>query len=371
MYFPAPALCSLVLKSNSNLVPDRVASSVCGHATAICDVIVTLKNTALLRLESSYSTGHRPRCRLRWFLESGHRSFQPIPYAFPLLRMAEVSLSETFLHTFEGAVSVLFTLLAGYIVARKDYVDHDTIRRLSRLSSSVFLPCLIIVQMGPEITIPNLARLWIIPLWGLVSTIIAHLVGWLGQVVFKLPHWTIVAAGRPNANALPLLLIQSLRYTGVLDHLSPGESVNKILDRAKSLILLNAVVQQTLTFQFAPAVLRLDKNSSNGKGSCERSRPVVHESDSRDLPDVIQDTERVGLLHDCEHSSYGGREEREEFPSALNPIADQPDIQWPLWLLPSQRIVEKVYGWMSAPLIGAIIAILFGVNIFLLLSYKV
>ncbi len=74
--------------------------------------------------------------------------------------------------------------------------------------------------MGPELTTSNLSRLWIIPLWGLMSTIVAHLIGWSGQALLRLPHWTIVAAGRPKPNALPLLLVQSLQYTGVLDDLS-------------------------------------------------------------------------------------------------------------------------------------------------------
>lgn len=264
---------------------------------------------------------------------------------------------------------MLLTLFAGYYVARLGLLDHATIRRMSKLCSSLFLPCLIIVQMGPELTASNLRRLWIIPVWGLVSTIIAHLLGWLGQTLFKTRAWVIIAAGRPNTSALPLLLLQSLGSTGVLDQLSDkGQDSSKVLERAKSLILLNVVVQQTITFQTAPWLLRRDKEKDRKENEGdEENGPATLIPEGRHASHVnpiVQDTERVGLLQDQNVRSYGTQEDQHEYPMALNPIIDEPDIYWPRKLAVLEKPLKSAWNATSPPLIGATIALTLGVRDF-------
>ena len=80
-------------------------------------------------------------------------------------------------------------------------------------------------------------------MWGLVSTTIAHLVGWAGQAALKTPYWVIVAAGRPNTSAMPLLLLQALDNTGILAELAhPLVTVVDTMDGAadKAAELANA-----------------------------------------------------------------------------------------------------------------------------------
>ena len=91
-------------------------------------------------------------------------------------------LSAAFLGALQGTISVLLTLLSGYVASQLGLLDPHTIHRLSMLCSNLFLPCLIITQMGPAITIDQLHRVWIIPVWGLVSSALAHLIGFLGKV---------------------------------------------------------------------------------------------------------------------------------------------------------------------------------------------
>ncbi|KAI0793207.1 auxin efflux carrier [Abortiporus biennis] len=284
--------------------------------------------------------------------------------------MVESSFTQSFVGAVEGVTSVLLTLFAGYILARFEYVDRDTVRCISKVCSVLFLPCLIIVQMGPELTTSKLDKLWIIPVWGFVSTVIAHLIGWAGQVILKMPHWTIVASGRPNSNALPLLLLQSLRYTTLFSELSSeGESVADTLDRAKSLILLNAIVQQTLTFQFAPSVLRQDRagSSKNGKArDVEDVTPkLVPESTStvQRVPVIIQDSEHVGLLQDTDNRNYGAScsTEYDEYSNALQGMEEIPNIHWPRKVEFMRAPIVATLDWMSPPLIGAIIALIIGI----------
>ncbi|KAH9935621.1 membrane transport protein-domain-containing protein [Fomitopsis serialis] len=265
---------------------------------------------------------------------------------------SEHSVAETLFGALQGTVSVLLTCFAGYVAARHGLLNRSTVKQISRLCTSLFLPCLLIVQMGPELTVSSLSRYWIIPLWGLISTIVGHLVGWAGQWLFNFKHWTIIACGRPNSNALPLLLLQSLETTGVLSQLSRGDDgLKETLSRAQSLLLLNAIVQQVVTFQLAPSVLRLDDGHKQDGGP-----GTLHPGPGRTLP-ITQNPERVGLLDDQE-----GEEERDEIDGrgALGPIEDVPDYHWPKRVKFAQKPLRAVVEFMSPPLIGAIIALIFG-----------
>ncbi|RPD78075.1 hypothetical protein L226DRAFT_550966 [Lentinus tigrinus ALCF2SS1-7] len=273
-------------------------------------------------------------------------------------------LLETFSGAFQGSISVLLTLLAGYVMARRGYLNHQTVRNVSKLCTTLFLPCLIIEEMGPELTARKLSIVWIIPLWGLVSTLFAHAIGYLGKRVMKLPYWTVVACGRPNSNALPLLLLQSLEHTGVLDTLSQdGESVSKTLDRAKSLILLNAIVQQTFTFQLAPTIMARDDGQKHDDDpeSQDRLRPGPGR-----LTSVVQDSERVGLLHDNDYDGSEGSDEtragESAYPRAVDDIADKPDIHWPERIKFLEKPLKKACNSISPVLLGAIIALIIGIT---------
>ncbi|KAK7692584.1 hypothetical protein QCA50_004214 [Cerrena zonata] len=270
------------------------------------------------------------------------------------------SLLASFLGALEGTVSVLITLYAGYYIGRTGQFDRATVKRVSKVCTTIFLPCLIVVQMGPGITVHNLSKVWIIPIWGLISTLAAHGIGWIGQRFLSLPYWIIVAAGRPNANALPLLLLQSLQYTNVFEDLSAhGESTSDTLERAKSLILLNAIVQQSFTYQTAPQILKLDKPTRSNPNDSDEENPAANLAPEtvHHLPSIIQDRERVGLLDSSEHPSYGTT--NEEYTEALHPILDQPDVHWPNRF---KRPLSRVTNWFSPPLMGAIVAIIIGIT---------
>lgn len=278
------------------------------------------------------------------------------------------SFSATFFGALEGAVSVLLTLLAGYVVARRGAVNRDTVHKVSNLCSMLFLPMLIVVEMGPELTASKIKRLWILPIWGFTSTVVAHLIGWLGQKLFKTRSWVIVACGRPNSSALPLLLLKALSTTGVLDQFSNGdEDSSKLLKRAQSLILLNVVVQQTFTFQIAPWLMKQDRkvegksgstggDVEDGESGLTPASPGVH---AGNINPVVQDSERVGLLNDQDGRDYGTR--GESYSHAMEPIADQPDIHWPKSLSFLEKPVKKAWKIMSPPLLGAIVALFIGV----------
>lgn len=136
------------------------------------------------------------------------------------------------------------------------------------------------------------------------------------------------------------------------------------LSRAQSLILLNAIVQEIITFQTAPAILRLDDGRRKQSGGPGTLRP----GPGQILP-IVQDAERVGLLGDEEENEDSdGDDGRDDLHGvdgrvALKPVEDMPDYRWPRSVKFAQKPLQNIRGYMSPPLIGAIIALIIGVRV--------
>ncbi|EJD41824.1 hypothetical protein AURDEDRAFT_68207 [Auricularia subglabra TFB-10046 SS5] len=254
--------------------------------------------------------------------------------------MATVSQSDiaaSLLGALQGTASVLLTLFSGYFCAKIGILDKNSTRRVNGLCSKLFLPCLLITQIGSDLTLAKLRKSWIIPVWGLASTLVAHAIGWAGKMAFKLRAWIIVASGRPNSSALPLMLLDSLSKAGVLDTLQGGTSRSKTLDRAKSLILLNVVVQQCVMFVAGPGILSDD--------AAKQKKRKSH------LP-TIQDRKNVGLLD----ADSDDEDEQRSLLAPLDALENVPDL--PHWHLPpSLDWLRKLGIFVNPPIVGALIAL--------------
>jgi predicted permease len=121
-------------------------------------------------------------------------------------------LSAAFLGALQGTIAVLLTLLSGFVSSRVGLLDPLTIRRLSKLCSNVFLPSLIITQVSPAITIGELHKVWMMPVWGLVSSILAHFIGFLGKVSSPFCE--------PNADRIKGIFVSVRTQTPKLDNTS-------------------------------------------------------------------------------------------------------------------------------------------------------
>ena len=85
------------------------------------------------------------------------------------------------------------TLLYGYLAAVFGLADAKSARSITDLCTKLFLPCLLLVKVGPELSLGNLQHLWALVLWCIVSISIAGALGWLGHRIFSTPYWTIMA----------------------------------------------------------------------------------------------------------------------------------------------------------------------------------
>jgi hypothetical protein len=81
------------------------------------------------------------------------------------------------------------------------------------------------------------------------------IIGKLSVRLFKMPAWTTPALAFNNSTSLPLLLIQALDAAGVLKNLTDDPDV---VEKARSYFLVCAVISNTLTFGYGPALLEQD-----------------------------------------------------------------------------------------------------------------
>jgi hypothetical protein len=93
--------------------------------------------------------------------------------------------------------------------------------------------------------------------WALIYTLSSMALGWVLKRAFKFPAYTLPAIAFNNTTALPLLLIQSLETSGILDNLTMGgnDTASAAASRAKSYFLVSAMVGNSLTFAIGPKLL--------------------------------------------------------------------------------------------------------------------
>lgn len=185
--------------------------------------------------------------------------------------------------------------------------------------------------------------------------------------VFNLPRWTIPAVAFNNTTSLPLLLIQSLETTGILNPLlASGEETSEAVSRAKSYFLVSAVVSHAITFGLGPSELKgddedgpEDSKKQNGNGAqfdgasreryrddpeAQDSEPEDDDEDESDAPEtsLLPSVIRRNLHKTNKHVHSGVNHTMEKLPSPL------------------QTAITAVYNFMTPPLIGAIIGAVLG-----------
>jgi predicted permease len=198
------------------------------------------------------------------------------------------------------------------------------------------------------------------PVWSISYTLLSVLVGRILTRIFKLPAWVAPAIAFNNTTSLPLLLIQSLKQTQILDAiLIGGESGSKAMDRAESYFLVNAMVSNSLTFALGPRLLRPGDEDASDE----------HEGEDRDTEDgqANEDDE----ASDMERGPDGiVDEETSLLPQRLtrpvNRVEKRGYLRTQKWyndLSPwLQETLEVTWQFANAPLIGAIIGAVIGLT---------
>lgn len=182
--------------------------------------------------------------------------------------------------------------------------------------------------------------------------------------VFKLPRWTIPAIAFNNTTSLPLLLIQSLETTGILNSLvGKGEEPSEAVSRARTYFLVSAVVSHALTFGIGGGELKGDdedaentkKQNGNGDGLPRqryRDDPEAQEDDDEDDESSDSAPETSLLPHAVHHRAH--RANKHTHKTINGWMAKLPG-----WL---QTAIMAVYNFMTPPLVGALIGLVIGLT---------
>ena len=189
------------------------------------------------------------------------------------------------------------------------------------------------------------------------------LLGYVLTRVFKLPSWTTPAISFNNTTALPLLLIQSLHATGILDQLlmSDSDTSSAALMRAKSYFLVNAMIGDSLTFAMGPKLL--DGEEAPEKKD-EQAKPNGDDHEHEGNGEAQDSQQEAGAHRDADAAN----EQTSLLPSfvvrgeeaAGRFSADEGNKGWaylPAW---AQRFLHFSYAFVHAPLIGAVTGAIIG-----------
>lgn len=189
------------------------------------------------------------------------------------------------------------------------------------------------------------------------------------QSALGLPSWTILAAGRANSSALPLLLLQSLESVGILDILKSGdETSEQTLTRARGFVLLNTIVyvclpvhamplnptssQEVLTFSIGKQILLYDyQDSKQTSASSSTPRRATRRLSG-------SQNESVGLLDDQGDSL---NEDQQDYISTAHRLADRTRSRVPRPVRRFGQCMVYATSWVNPVIFGALLAILFGV----------
>lgn len=203
------------------------------------------------------------------------------------------------------------------------------------------------------------------------------LLGWLMTRLFKLPSWVTPAISFNNTTALPLLLIESLASTGILDQLlaSDTDTVDSALMRAQSYFLVNAMIGDTLTFAMGPKLLDGEHAPEKKEDKDDEDRQSRVDNGPPERPLFSHEPEQIngnGIAH------LGGQDNRQEDEAPDEQTSLLPSFvrsghlaaerygydkggkaweKFPRWL---QSFLHFSYAFLHAPLIGASIGAILG-----------
>ena len=295
----------------------------------------------------------------------------------------------SFLGALQASLAVLLTISYGAIASRFNLLKESSSRDISKTCVRLFLPALLITQVGSELHIdtafryvPVLSQYITLKLnhnysytkietivWALIYTLLSMALGWLLKRIFKFPAWIVPAICFNNTTALPLLLIQSLETSGILNDLrmGPDDTSSAALSRAQSYFLVSAVVGNCLTFAVGPKLLddeeTPDKHYEQPKKGESQRQINGHAESDEELANPVnsqgrtaeQEEEHVNETTNLLPDSVARRG-----GNLLQEAEEGEGKQWVKLPLVVRKSLSFVGSFLNAPLIGAIVGAIIG-----------
>lgn len=284
--------------------------------------------------------------------------------------MSSNGLLASFLGALQASLSVLLVVFYGVLATQFKLLDGPTGKTISKVCVRMFLPALLITNLGSEL-IPARGLNYVIVLGkhaaakastqyltlAVYAVVCYSLSLGLGITLTKalgLPKWFTPAIAFNNTTSYPLLLIQSLDATGIFSRLIvTDEKSSEAIERAKSYFLIFATIGDCLTFAVGPRLI-----------------------DNEHAPDPVQDSVKQDEEHRREHEEErlleAGEplptEETSLIPDRIRAVTDKQEHRLYIFskkkwnqLPASARASLSFLGkFLNAPLVGAVIGALIG-----------
>lgn len=284
----------------------------------------------------------------------------------------------SFVAAVQASLSVLLVISYGAIAARFGLLNASNGKAISKICVRMFLPALLLVNIGSELHPGSANRYLIILLWAFICHLVSFLIGLAAHLMFGLPDWTTAAIMFNNTTSYPLLLIQSLEQTGILSKLvADGETTGELVGRAKSYFLIFATVSSCLTFAVGPRLIDTehapdsdDEQTLDG-GDDDEPRTSSQHSDDPQLERGSNDhdpSEQTRLLPTG--SQYRGRYKsvsnitffpsKPKFTTVKRRPRYIPRLHWGDLSARTQWWLLFLYDFLNAPLLGALLGVLIG-----------
>ncbi|KAK3942568.1 hypothetical protein QBC46DRAFT_457528 [Diplogelasinospora grovesii] len=266
-------------------------------------------------------------------------------------------IAASFVGAIQASLSVLLTLRL---------LDENAAKMISKTSVRMFLPMLLITNLGSALELSTVTKYVPILAWALFYNLASLGIGLAATRFFKLPKWVTPAISFNNTTSLPLLLIQSLGSTGTLSLLfkSDQDSVDSVVDRARSYFLVASIIGNTFTFGFGSDLLGAhDEDPADGLDNHLRKQAGYQNggADGADENGVDDDQEGEGNADERTSLlpgpviSHGRRAARSGYSAAVQ-LWDK----MPAWL---QHTVARIHRFISPPAVGALIGIIIGITL--------
>ncbi|KAI9644843.1 hypothetical protein NHQ30_006870 [Ciborinia camelliae] len=276
-----------------------------------------------------------------------------------------------FLGALQASLTVLLTISYGVIASRFNLLKESSTRDISKTAVRLFLPALLITNVGEELK-PGTAYRYVPVLsdgqvWALIYTLSSMVLGMLLKRAFKFPAWCVPAICFNNTTSLPLLLIQALDTAGILTSLkmSDSDTSSAALSRAKSYFLVSSMVGNSLTFALGPKLLddeeAPDISDEDSKPNHTRNFSNGHlrsESDEEYANPINSDgrTAEEEEEHDNETSTL--------LPQNIarngNTAIQKSKKEWKKIPLSIRNTISTLYSFINAPLLGTLLGALLG-----------
>ncbi|KAF4984500.1 hypothetical protein FZEAL_348 [Fusarium zealandicum] len=260
----------------------------------------------------------------------------------------------SFVGAIQASASVLLTIFYGIIAAQTKLLSVETGRQISRVCINMFLPALLIVNLGSQIQASNAILYIPILTWALAYNLLSIGTGYILTQCFSLPKWFTPAVSFNNTTSFPLLLIQSLGSAGVLSSLakSDDDSESDMIERAKSYFLVSSVISNMLTFGLGGDLLgtndqdpvdEMDQNLRDRAGQDSEDADSAQQNQD-DQPDEHTSLLPGQLPRYAEQAAQGTAKAQHAIFDRLHPQL--------------QHALARVTRFISPPALGALLGLL-------------